>query len=46
MFLRSFPNLTIYTILRDVFPATRLHKRDTNEAGFEILQAGDYTEIF
>ncbi len=42
---RTFPDLTIYTLLRDVFPATRLRQRETNEAGFEILQAGDYTNF-
>jgi hypothetical protein len=41
----TFPNLTIYTLLRDVFPGTRLRKRDTNEAAFEISQAGDYTNF-
>ncbi|MCE2906116.1 MAG: hypothetical protein LW814_14000 [Anabaena sp. CoA2_C59] len=42
---QTFPDLTIYTLLRDVFPATRLRSRETNEAGFEILQAGDYTNF-
>lgn len=43
---RTFPDLTIYTLLRDIFPATRLRQRGTNEAAFEILQAGDYTNFF
>jgi hypothetical protein len=42
---QTFPDLTIYTLLRDVFPATRLRSRETNKAGFEILQAGDYTNF-
>ena len=42
---QTFPDLTIYTLLRDVFPATRLHKRDRTEAGFEILRAGDHTNF-
>ncbi|MFO0097460.1 MAG: hypothetical protein ACK52E_05250, partial [Aphanizomenon sp.] len=42
---QTFPDLTIYTLLRDVFPATRLYKREKNQAGFEILQAGDYTNF-
>ena len=42
---QTFPDLTIYTMLRDVFPATRLHKRDAREAAFEILRAGDHTNF-
>jgi hypothetical protein len=42
---QTFPDLTIYTLLRDVFPATRLYNREKNQAGFEILQAGDYTNF-
>ncbi|MBP0022656.1 MAG: hypothetical protein J7545_12090 [Roseofilum sp. SBFL] len=38
----SFPNLTIYPMVRDIFPATRLHKREPNEAAFEILRAGHH----
>lgn len=30
---------------RDVFPATRLRKRNSNEAAFEILRAGDHTSF-
>ncbi|MBE9000659.1 hypothetical protein IQ274_21045 [Nostoc sp. LEGE 12447] len=41
----TFPNLNIYSMVRDVFPATRLHKRGYNEAAFEILQAGDHTDF-
>ncbi|BAZ51034.1 hypothetical protein NIES4103_36570 [Nostoc sp. NIES-4103] len=41
----TFPNLNIYTMVRDVFPATRLYNRAPNEAAFEILQAGDHTEF-
>ena len=39
-----FPDLNIYPLLRDVFPATRLYKR-YNEAGFEILRANDHSEL-
>uniref|UniRef100_A0ACD5GWK8 Uncharacterized protein n=1 Tax=Desertifilum tharense IPPAS B-1220 TaxID=1781255 RepID=A0ACD5GWK8_9CYAN len=42
---RTFPNLTIYTLLRDVFPATRLERRQPNEAAFEILRAVDHTNF-
>ena len=42
---QTFPDLTIYTMQRDVFPATRLRKRNSNEAAFEILRAGDHTSF-
>jgi hypothetical protein len=42
----TFPDLTIYPMLRDVFPATRLRSRaKTGEAAFEILRAGDHTNF-
>ncbi len=41
----TFPDLTIYTMLRDVFPATRLRSRQSNEAAFEILRAEDFTNF-
>ncbi|MEP1079577.1 hypothetical protein NDI52_29650 [Leptolyngbya sp. PL-A3] len=40
---KTFSDLTIYTLLRDVFPATRLKRRDADQAAFEILRAGDHT---
>jgi hypothetical protein len=44
--LGTFPDLTIYTMLRDVFSATRLRSRAKwGEAAFEILQAGDHTNL-
>lgn len=39
----TFSDLTIYTMLRDVFPATRLHRRTPNQAAFEILRTSDHT---
>jgi hypothetical protein len=39
----TFSDLTIYTLLRDVFPATRVHRRTPTEAAFEILRAGDHS---
>lgn len=41
----TFPDLTIYPMLRDVFPATRLHNRKPDQAAFEILRAGDHTNF-
>lgn len=40
---KTFPDLTIYPLLRDVFPATRLRKRGSGEAAFEITSAGDHS---
>jgi hypothetical protein len=42
---QSFPDLTIYPLLRDVFPATRLRKRLKGEAAFEIIRAGDHVNF-
>ncbi|MEC4802712.1 MAG: hypothetical protein SAJ12_00485 [Jaaginema sp. PMC 1079.18] len=42
---QAFPNLTLYTLLRDVFPGTRLHQRKSGEAGFEISRASDHTHF-
>ncbi|HLO87236.1 MAG TPA: hypothetical protein VK203_19820 [Nostocaceae cyanobacterium] len=42
---QTFPDLNIYTMLRDVFPATRLRERGIGEAGFEILEARDHTNF-
>ncbi len=33
---RRFPDLCVYPLVRDVFPATRLRKRGNNEDAFEI----------
>ncbi|MBE9199362.1 MULTISPECIES: hypothetical protein [unclassified Nodularia (in: cyanobacteria)] len=42
---QTFPDLNIYTMLRDVFPATRLQNRAKGEAAFEILHAADHTNF-
>lgn len=42
---QTFPELTIYPMLRDVFPATRLRKRGSGEAAFEIRTAGDHIDF-
>jgi len=44
---KNFPELTIYTMLQDVFPSTRLHSRDlkNEEAGFEIPRAENHTSF-
>ncbi|OYE06293.1 hypothetical protein [Nostoc sp. 'Peltigera membranacea cyanobiont' 232] len=42
---QTFPDINIYPMVRDVFPATRLRDRGYNEAAFEILQAGDHSNF-
>ncbi|MBN4000305.1 hypothetical protein [Nostoc sp. LPT] len=40
---QTFPDINIYPMMRDVFPATRLRDRGNSEGAFEILQAGDHS---
>ena len=42
---QSFPDLTLYPLLRDVFPATRLRNRTQTEAAFEISHLDDHVTI-
>lgn len=42
---QTFPDINIYPMMRDVFPATRLRDRGYSEAAFEILQAGDHSDF-
>lgn len=42
---QTFPDINIYPMMRDVFPATRLRERGYSEAAFEILQAGDHSDF-
>lgn len=44
--VQRFPDMTLYTLRRDVFPATRLRKRDTSESGFEVLNFKDHQEMY
>ncbi|MBD2500694.1 hypothetical protein [Anabaena azotica] len=44
--LQTFPDINIYPMVRDVFPATRLRDRGYNEAAFEISQAEDHTTFW
>jgi hypothetical protein len=41
-----FPDLFVYPLRRDVFPATRLHKRLDFESGFEVLSFREHEEMF
>ena len=44
--VKSFPEMRLYPLRRDVFPATRLRKRDTSESGFEVLTFKDHRAMY
>jgi hypothetical protein len=41
-----FPNLHLYPLRRDVFPATRLRKRTSQESAFEVLSFEDHQKMY
>jgi len=41
----KFPEVNLYTMRRDVFPATRLHTRTAAESAFETSNLGDHNEF-
>lgn len=41
-----FPNLHLYPLRRDVFPATRLRKRTALESAFEVLSFEDHQKMY
>ncbi|WP_332747623.1 hypothetical protein [Hydrogenophaga sp.] len=44
--VKRFPDVHLYTLRRDVFPATRLRKRDSGESGFEVVNFKDHQEMY
>lgn len=44
--LAKFPDINLYTLRRDVFPATRLRKRAGTESAFEVVSFGDHQEMY
>jgi len=44
--MTRFPDLTLYTLRRDVFPATRLRRRESVESGFEVMNFKDHREMY
>lgn len=44
--LTRYPNMHIYTLRRDVFPAMRLRSRATGESGFEVTQYDDHRTLY
>lgn len=43
---KRFPDVHLYPLRRDVFPATRLRKRATQESGFEVLRHDAHREMY
>lgn len=44
--LQKFADMNLYTLRRDVFPATRLRKRDGTESGFEVQNFKDHQDMY
>ena len=43
---KRYPDVYLYPLRRDVFPATRLHKRLNTESGFEVLSFTDHQAMY
>lgn len=41
-----FPDVNLYPLRRDVFPATRLRRRTNTESGFEVVHFADHQEMY
>lgn len=42
----SFPDVLLYSLRRDVFPATRLHTRSASESAFEVSTFTDHQRMY
>jgi hypothetical protein len=42
----KFPDVLLYSLRRDVFPATRLHTRAASESAFEVLSFADHQRMY
>ncbi len=43
---KRFPQMRFYTLRRDVFPATRLRRRQSTESGFEVVTFADHQQLY
>lgn len=43
---KRFPDITLYPLRRDVFPATRMHRRSAGESGFEVARVREHEEFW
>ena len=41
-----FPDVLVYSLRRDVFPATRLHKRSGDESAFEATSFAEHQQMY
>lgn len=42
----KFPDVYLYPLRRDVFPATRLHTRSASESAFEVVTFADHQRMY
>lgn len=42
----KFPDVYLYPLRRDVFPATRLHTRSASESAFEVVTFSDHQRMY
>ena len=42
----KFPEVYLYPLRRDVFPATRLHSRSASESAFEVVTFADHQRMY
>lgn len=42
----EFPEMRLYTLRRDIFPALRLRSREKGEAGFEVTEYGHHQAMY
>jgi hypothetical protein len=43
---KRFPGVFLYTLRRDVFPATRLRRRESHESAFEVVSFKDHQAMY
>lgn len=44
--VKRFPEMHLYPLRRDIFPATRLRKRETSESAFEVVNFKDHQAMY
>ncbi|MDI1258271.1 hypothetical protein [Aquabacterium sp.] len=44
--VQRFPEMLLYTLRRDVFPATRLRRRGGSESAFEVVNFKDHQQMY
>lgn len=44
--VQRFPEMQLYTLRRDVFPATRLRRRAGSESAFEVVNFKDHQQMY